>query len=122
MLNNYVQIQMSNMNNYQNIQWLIQNSSISPEEPAVLLVDEIQKFRTVNEDRKQSDSSNYQGDLWELLSDGKFSYSTQKKQSIIWVIRDIMDQIQGDDNKRQAKRTKSKNPTVSNKNPEKISM
>ena len=40
--------------------------------PSVILFDEVQRFRTVNEDGTPSESPGF-GDFWELLSDGRLS-------------------------------------------------
>lgn len=50
--------------------------SITPEKPSILFFDEIQKFRTVDEDQKDIKNLRFQ-DFWELLSDGKISKKSQ---------------------------------------------
>jgi cell division protease FtsH len=51
---------------------LLSNSSIDESEPGILLLDEFQKFRTVDQDGKDVKLERFQ-DVWTLLSDGKFS-------------------------------------------------
>ncbi len=54
----------------------------------VLLLDEIQRFRTINNDGNDNNSSKYQ-DIWMLLSDGTFqSNSTAKRDLMEMIIED----------------------------------
>lgn len=54
-------------------------SQIEPDMAGIMLLDEIQRFRTVDEEGKERSGSHYQ-DLWMLLSDGKFASTDTKKQ------------------------------------------
>lgn len=49
--------------------------------PNILLLDEIQRFRSIDQDNKLKDKSNSQ-DLWQLLSDGVLDYTTEYKKEI----------------------------------------
>lgn len=54
-------------------------SNLQPETPGILLLDEIQRFRTVTENGEERQDYIYQ-DLWMLLSDGKFASKNKKTQ------------------------------------------
>lgn len=53
---------------------LTQNPQIQSDQPSVILLDEIQRFRTVNEDGREIHDYKFK-DIWTLLSDGKLPFS-----------------------------------------------
>ncbi len=57
------------------------NSSILPNQPAVVLLDEFQRFRSVDQEGKEIHDADFQ-DVWQLLSDGKFSLDGSIKDSL----------------------------------------
>lgn len=73
----FVEVQMdggsvSSTYNSTTLTRLLSGSSIEEGEPGILLLDEFQKFRTVDTDGKDVKLERFQ-DVWTLLSDGKFS-------------------------------------------------
>jgi len=67
----FVEIQLNNDQKEKSIQEELIQSNILYEEQAILLLDEIQRFRSIDEEGKAKSNSNY-SDIWELLSDGSF--------------------------------------------------
>jgi len=78
----FAEIELSNSSNSayfkysSSINEVLQRYSITPEEPCIIFFDEIQKFRTIDETRKDIFNQQFQ-DFWELLSDGKLSKRDQ---------------------------------------------
>jgi cell division protease FtsH len=83
MTDRFVEIQMANKSpsNYTTIQNYLTNSSIEPDAPGILLLDEFQRFRTINPNGESFDHD-FQ-DIWMLLSDGRFAGDSQAKSEII---------------------------------------
>lgn len=66
---------------------ILLSSDLEPQQPGVLLLDEIQRFRTVtregdDSDSKRGESGKFQ-DIWMLLSDGKFANSADTKDELM---------------------------------------
>jgi cell division protease FtsH len=85
MTNSFFEIQMSgkksaSMNPYgsSSIKDALNYSNLEPGKKGMLLLDEIQRFRTVDENGKGIRDVDSQ-DLWMLLSDGKFAGTTDKE-------------------------------------------
>ena len=84
----FLEIQMTNkgsgntMVRSDSISAMLQNSPINEEEQGVLLLDEMQRFRTVEEEKEIHDYK-YQ-DVWTLLSDGKFSKQAKDIEAEIY--------------------------------------
>ena len=77
MQNKFVEIPMDgggSENSYWNktISSVLSNSMIEETKPGILLLDEMQRFRTTNERNEDIKPDRYM-DVWTLLSDGKFS-------------------------------------------------
>jgi hypothetical protein len=73
----FVEVQMdgystTNMYGKDSICSILQSSNIGENEPGILLLDEFQRYRTIDEQGKTMEVRRYQ-DVWMLLSDGKFS-------------------------------------------------
>jgi hypothetical protein len=86
-VDNFVEIQMTNKGSSSNtyatsLQGLLGGSNIAPEEPGILLLDEIQRFRSVDSEGKEIHDYHFQ-DLWMLLSDGSFGSASDNKQQIM---------------------------------------
>lgn len=64
-------------------------SSIEEGEPGILLMDEIQRFRTVNEDGKDCANDKYQ-DFWTLLSDGRFNTEGDGKSILFELLAETL--------------------------------
>jgi cell division protease FtsH len=71
----FVEVQMDGISSgggSATIEGLLSNSSIEEGEQGILLLDEIQRYRTLNADGSEVKVERYQ-DVWMLLSDGKFA-------------------------------------------------
>jgi hypothetical protein len=87
---NFVEIQMTNKGSSSNtmattLQGLLTTSNVAPEEPGVLLLDEIQRFRSIDQEGKDIHDYMFQ-DLWMLLSDGSFGSASDNKQQILEIL------------------------------------
>ena len=87
MVDNFVEIQMANNGSGwdKKIQGLLTTSNISTEVPGILLLDEIQRFRSVNEKGDEIHDYHYQ-DVWTLLSDGNFGNNSRIKNDLLELI------------------------------------
>ena len=65
------------------IQGKMEESSLSPEEPCILFLDEFQKFRTITEQGEQIPDNKAYADVWTLLSDGRFHADLSKKTELL---------------------------------------
>ena len=65
------------------IQGKMEESSLSPEEPCILFLDEFQKFRTVMEDDGPNVNNKAYSDVWTLLSDGRFHADLSKRTELL---------------------------------------
>ena len=61
----------------------LQHSNIEENSSGIVLLDEIQKFKTIHPKSGDEEKSEHLGDLWNLLSDGKFGNSASRKSKII---------------------------------------
>jgi cell division protease FtsH len=81
---------MDMKNDYsKNIENFLESSGIDSTEPAILLLDEIQRYRTVAEDGSLVDNK-YFNDIWMLLSDGKFQNNSQRRAEILELLFEEM--------------------------------
>jgi cell division protease FtsH len=87
----FVEVMMKNSahTNSTKIQDKIQMSSVEVGHPGVMLIDEIQKFRTVGRDGSEMPSGS-NDDLWTLLSDGKFSVDANKRAAIYELVQELI--------------------------------
>ncbi|MFW6173258.1 MAG: AAA family ATPase, partial [Elusimicrobiota bacterium] len=85
----FVEVQLTNKgasNIYDRmIEQVLNCSGISHDQQGVLLLDEIQRFRSVDEEGHEIHDYRFQ-DVWQLLSDGKFSGCSRRKQELIEMI------------------------------------
>ena len=89
-IDRFVEVQLDSNNNpggiasssYSSIQSKLVNSSIEEGETGILLLDEIQRFRTVNEQGHELVNSKFK-DMWMLLSDGRFNSSGDSKVQLV---------------------------------------
>lgn len=83
MQDRFLEIEMTeDSNSSQSIQSKMEDSSLSSEEPAILFLDEFQKFRTIAKDNEPVDNKAYT-DVWTLLSDGRFHSDLTKKTELL---------------------------------------
>ena len=87
MSDNFVEIQMANatQSHEKKIQTLLGSSNISHDAPGILLLDEIQRFRSVDEQGKEIHDYHF-SDIWMLLSDGNFGNNSQLKNDLLELI------------------------------------
>lgn len=70
----------SRYSNSSGLKGMLESSSIEPGEPGILLIDEIQKFRSINERAEENPSKSKFEDIWTLLSDGRFENVVSKEE------------------------------------------
>jgi len=77
----FIEVQMDITSGRDKIQDYLEGILESPEDQGVLLLDEIQRFRTVNEDGKEINSDKFK-DIWMLLSDGRFQSDSGNRREL----------------------------------------
>jgi len=86
----FIEIQMDIQHDYtRNIEDYLENSGVNSTEPAILLLDEIQRFRTIDEHGHLINNKHF-NDIWMLLSDGRFQNNSQRKREIVEMLLDEM--------------------------------
>lgn len=86
----FIEIQMDISHDYtRNVEHYLESSGVDTSEPAVLLLDEIQRYRTLDENGHLIENKHF-NDVWMLLSDGKFQNNSQRKREIIELLLDEM--------------------------------
>lgn len=79
----FIEIQMDSKNEYQRtIESYLESSGVDSNQPSILLLDEIQRYRTINE-HGQMIENKYFNDIWMLLSDGKLQSNSQRRLEIM---------------------------------------
>jgi ATP-dependent Zn proteases len=69
------------------IQDILETSGINSKDPCILLLDELQKFRQLDEEGKIiEDKEKSYTDIWTLLSDGKFASNSKRKEELIDIV------------------------------------
>ena len=81
MSNSFVELQMDTQSSIEKIQQVIECADVKPNEPSILLLDEIQRFRTIDDSGSDIPNKKLQ-DIWMLLSDGRFQSASDKKKEI----------------------------------------
>ena len=87
---NFLEVQMQSKTTANwggSLHYAISNSSIEPNEPAVILLDEFQRFRTIDDQKQEILDNDFQ-DVWMLLSDGKFSINASMKERLMQMLCD----------------------------------
>jgi cell division protease FtsH len=93
----FTEIQMDSKDGSATIEDYLDNTFESSDSKGVLLLDEIQRFRTIKDNGEESSSSKFQ-DLWMLLSDGTFQSNAKIKQDLLrMVLEDDYWAERGDD-------------------------
>ena len=78
----FIEIQMDTKNEFnKNIENYLENAAIATSDPAILLLDEIQRFRTIDGQGNLLENR-YFNDIWMLLSDGKFQNRSQRRTEV----------------------------------------
>jgi len=84
MQDRFLEIEMNGDDSSTNtIQSKMEESSLSPEDPCILFLDEFQKFRTVTEQGENNPNNKSYSDVWTLLSDGRFHADLSKKTELL---------------------------------------
>lgn len=79
----FLEVQLDVKTGYRkNIEDHLDSSNINPKEPSILLLDEIQRFRTIDA-MGELVNNEYYNDIWMLLSDGRFQNKSDKKAQLI---------------------------------------
>jgi hypothetical protein len=92
MTDSFVELQMTNKGSSQHtnsttLQHLLSTSNVTADDHGVLLLDEIQRFRSVDTQGNDIHDYSFQ-DLWMLLSDGSFGSAADNKQQIMELLLD----------------------------------
>ena len=87
--NEFVEVQLlsGDSNSYMDtsIKSIMNEADVDTHTHGILLLDEIQRFRTINEHGEDIRDSSFQ-DIWMLLSDGKFPNDNNSKQKLLRMI------------------------------------
>lgn len=85
-----IQMDVDNSSHYNNkIQDHIENVLDNTSEEGILLLDEMQRFRTVDEKGLEIKNTKY-NDLWMLLSDGKFESDSKNRRELFEIMFEIL--------------------------------
>ena len=110
MTSSFVEIQMdTTRSSFDKVENHLSSLSVEPNEPAVLLLDEFQRFRTKAPDNKDVDNKGMQ-DIWMLLSDGRFQPDVNKKNEMLSYLYEWDDDDDKDDDE-ETKKKKQYNRT-----------
>lgn len=87
MSESFLEIQMTNKGSSQHayhhtLQSVMASSNVVPEDRGILLLDEMQRFRSINKDGTEIMDYQFQ-DLWMLLSDGSFGNESSNRQRVV---------------------------------------
>jgi cell division protease FtsH len=89
-MDKFIEIQMDTKNEFsKTIESYLENSGVDTSQPSILLLDEIQRYRTVNEHGEMLDNK-YFNDIWMLLSDGKLQSNSQRRADIMELLLEEM--------------------------------
>lgn len=108
----FVEVQMDGFSNgtrygHNTISSILGDSNLYEGEPGVLLLDEFQRYRTIDAEKKDVKVQRYQ-DVWTLLSDGKLSPKLSFLQTLEYKLADIsydQDNESNTEKKRNRKKT-----------------
>ena len=103
---NFLEIQMTNEGSSSHpysstMSSILSYSNIDAQKPGVILLDEIQRFRSVEEDGSEIHDYKLQ-DVWMLLSDGHFSNDSNNKNRMYEMLFDILYQQDQEDARKKA--------------------
>jgi len=97
---NFAEIQMDGRSNStETIKDILMHTTINPESHSVLLLDEIQRFKTKDEEGNDIRDGGMQ-DVWMLLSDGTLGNKNSLKSDLISQLMDVNYDIYRDDKKK----------------------
>lgn len=81
----FCEIQMDSKDGTATVQDYLEMTFDTGEEQGILLLDEIQRFRSVKENGEENNNTKYQ-DLWMLLSDGTFQSNSKIKKELVQLV------------------------------------
>lgn len=82
----FMEIQMDYKNYYfDTIESRMEDSDMNFYEPAILLLDEMQRYRSIDEEGRMI-TNQYYNDVWTLLSDGKFQNDSTRKAKALEIL------------------------------------
>ena len=111
--NKFIEIQLDIKDDYnRNIQDYLETMNLETDEPSILLLDEMQRFRSVDENGKMLETK-YFNDIWMLLSDGKFQNDFKRKNEILSMFFDEL--YYSDDNKTKTSKNEEDLPANEDK-------
>ncbi len=85
----YLEIQLNNSNSSEKIQDKLMGLNITTDMQSVLLLDEIQRFSTLDDHGETIRDTGYE-DVWELLSDGSFSNAFEEQYKLHMLLYDLL--------------------------------
>jgi hypothetical protein len=88
----YIEIQLdTNSDSYssKSIQYSLINNGVSSKRPSILLLDEIQRFRSIDEEGAMIENHAY-SDIWELLSDGSFCDANKEQDELYQLLVSLL--------------------------------
>lgn len=83
----FCEIQLDSREGSSTVQDYLEMVFADEDEHGVLLLDEIQRFRSISEDGMEKNTTKYQ-DIWMLLSDGTFESNSKVKNDLLGMILD----------------------------------
>jgi Peptidase family M41/ATPase family associated with various cellular activities (AAA) len=111
----FIEIQMDMKNDYmKNIENFLEGGGIDTKEPAILLLDEIQRYRTINEKGGMVENKHF-NDIWTLLSDGRFQNNSERKVQILEMLLDEMYYLDARENENEPDMESEKNVSTEKK-------
>lgn len=110
----FCEIQLDSKDGNATIQDYLEMTFDTGEEHGILLLDEIQRFRSINEDGMENNNTKYQ-DIWMLLSDGTFQSDSKIKKDLVQIILEAdfwndhrIEEADCDNNEEEEKKKKKK--------------
>jgi len=82
MQDRFLEIEMGDGYAGENIQTKLETSALTTDDQCIVFLDEFQRFRTVDDQGGDVEPKAY-GDVWTLLSDGKFQVDLSRKSEIV---------------------------------------
>ena len=89
-MDKFIEIQMDNRSEYnRTIESYLESSGVDMSQPSILLLDEIQRYRTINEHGEMIENKHF-NDIWMLLSDGKLQSNSQRRADVMELLLEEM--------------------------------
>ena len=89
-MDKFIEIQMDNKSEYnRTIESYLESSGVDMSQPSILLLDEIQRYRTINEHGEMIENKHF-SDIWMLLADGKLQSNSQRRADVMELLLEEM--------------------------------